>query len=419
MLRELLQRTGLEPERTAALLGINPELFQEWLANQRPIPPSVLKTLSNVVGLDLEPYLQRKLPSQEAAAVTPAIWFRFRGERLVPQDREFVLLIRRLGFFINELEEVAGAKSVGWKALFQDIRTQIDIQAPPRVQGIQAANMFRDSRGLSVGALGIGEVLRSNLRTAGILVVETPAPKSKLEGCCFYVGSRPDERPCIFANTHQTTWFRRNATLLHEVAHAIFDAESAGAALDFYDDAPNSKLAEERADAFAQQVLVPRQVLQHVAQRSGIRWDSLTENSLAALVAETHTEQRTILRAALECELITTESYDAYLNFDIGATLRHISMHALSTEEYIRTHDREAYKWHGKRSTTLGSTALRLPTPYVKAVLDTFSSGEISRGKAADMLMITDDQFRNRFPDVCRSRDRIDQEMDGDLAFAM
>lgn len=418
MLRELLQRTGLEPERTAALLGISPGLFQEWLANQRPIPSSMLKVLSNVVGLDLEPFLQRKVPAQEAAAVTPAIWFRFRGEKLVPQDREFVLLIRRLGFFINELEDVTGAKSVGWKALFQEIRTRIDIQAPPRVQGIQAANMFRESRGLSVGASGVGKVLRSNLRSMGVLVVETPVPKSQLEGCCFYVGSRPDERPCIFANTHHTVWFRRNATLLHEVAHAIFDAESEGAALDFYNDNDKSKIAEERADAFAQQILVPRQVLQHTAQRSGIQWNSLSEHSLAKLIAETHAEKRTVLRAAFENELISPELYSSYQSLDVTADLRRLSPHALSTEEYIKAHDKHAHKWHGKRSVTLGATTLRLPTPYVKAVLDAFSSGEISQGKAAEMLMISSETFRRRFPEVSAERDRVDEELDGDLAFA-
>src|SRR5882757_9609933 len=197
MLREVFEHTGLEPAKAAALLGLSPELFQEWLVNQREIPASVLALMSNVMGVELGPYLQRKVPTQEAAAITPAIWYRFRGDKVVQEDREFVLLVRRLGYFINELEEITDAKAVGWRALFQEIRQKIDIQAPPRVQGIQAANMFRESRGLSVGASGIGDALRGNLRSMGVLVIETPIPQSKLEGCCFYVGTRPGERPCV------------------------------------------------------------------------------------------------------------------------------------------------------------------------------------------------------------------------------
>lgn len=404
MLREILANTLIAPENAAALLGINPELFLEWLANQRPMPHSVLEVLSSVIGVDLAPYQQRKIPIQEAASLTPAIWYRLRTDSLTTEDREFVFLVRRLGFFINELEEVTGAKAVGWRTLFQDIRQQVDTQAPPRMQGIQAANMFRESRDLSRGATGIGNVLRGNLRSMGILVVEGALPKSRLEGCSFFVGSRPNERPCVFANSYQTTWFRRNMILLHEVAHAIFDADSNGAELDFFD-ADQDKLAEARADAFAQQVLVPKQVLQHLAQKSGIRWSELTSRSLAQLVAETHAEQRALLRSALENDLITRDLFEQYSSFDIAATLPSMSQHALSTEEFIKVSGANAEEWKGKRNTTIPSRTLRLPSSYIKAVMEAFKSGTISRGKAAAMLMIDQKVFEDRFGDLAQEED--------------
>src|SRR5882757_9718157 len=172
MLREILANTLIPPETAARLLGINTEIFLEWVANQRPIPNSVREMLSTVIGVDLAPYLERKIPVHEAATITPAIWYRFRQDALTSEDREFVFLVRRLGSYINELEEVTGAKAVGWKPLFQAIRQKVDTQAPPRVQGIEAANMFRESRDLSHGATGIGGVLRGNLRSMGVLVVE-------------------------------------------------------------------------------------------------------------------------------------------------------------------------------------------------------------------------------------------------------
>lgn len=398
MLRELLEHTGIDPARTAGLLGVSVEVFDEWLSNQRPIPTSMLTTLSNVVGTDLTPYVRRKVATQEAASVTPAIWYRFRGDRLVSADREFVFLIRRLGYYINDLEEITGNRSVGWSALFQEIRQKVNIQAPPRVQGIEAANMFRQSRGLNTGASGIGEILRGNLRSMGVLVIEAPIPESQLEGCCFYIGERPTERPCVFANSHHTTWFRRNMVLLHEVAHAIFDAELSGATLDFKgDENGRGAFSEERADAFAQQVLAPRQVLFHVAQRGGIDWHRLDAQSLAKIVAQLGCEKRTVLRSALESELISDSEHQVFSELDISPLLSGFTARALSTDDYIRSIGKTADEWIGKRTTTTTGRSLRLPASYVKAVLDACRSYEISRGRAAEMLMIDPDVFEERF----------------------
>jgi Zn-dependent peptidase ImmA (M78 family) len=398
MLREMIENTGILPEKVAALLGYNPEIFQQWLVNQRPMPESVLQVLSDVIGSNLEPYLERKISTKEAGAVTPAIWYRFRGAGLVEADREFVFLIRRLGYFLNELEEITGARSVGWKSLFQEIRQKVDIQAPPRVQGIQAARMFRESRGLSSGATGIGEALRGNLKAMGVLVVESPIPQSKLEGCCFYVGTRPSERPCVFANSHHSTWFRRNMILLHEVAHAIFDAETEGATLDFHNEY-HAAISEERADAFAQEALVPRNTLFHISQRQGFSWVSLTPRQLATICAECHTEKRTVLRAAFEADLISQELFDHYSEMEIGGLLPDITEHALSTEEYIRSRGQETAAWIGKRESTIPSRKIRLPVAYIKTVLEALDNACISRGKAAEMLFVDNDVFRERFPD--------------------
>lgn len=396
MLREILANTLISPERIARLLGINPELFQSWLANQRPIPHSILDTLSTVIGVDLGRCLERKIPAQEAASITPAIWYKFRADDLTTDDREFVFLIRRLGSFVNELEEVTGARTVVWKSVFESIGDKVDTQAPPRAQGIEAARMFREARGLAHGQTGIGEVLRGNLRSMGVLVVESALPKSKLEGCCFFVGNHPDARPCIFANSYQTTWFRRNTVLLHEVAHAIFEAPTSGATIDFYE-IDSTGLAEERADAFAQEVLVPGTVLQHLTQKDGVKWDALSPFLLAKLIAETHAEKRALLRSALENELISSTLFEQYSNFDIAPILPSVSEHALSTDDYIRSIGKKAEEWQGKRNTTIPSRTLRLPPSYVNAVTTAVKNGSISRGKGAAMLMIDERDFDARF----------------------
>ena len=119
------------------------------------------------------------------------------------------------------------------------------------------------------------------------MVIETPAKESDIEGCSFFVGPAGKERPSIFANSYKSTWFRRNRVLLHELAHAIFDVESVIASLDFESHAKaEDDILEKRADAFAQEALVPSNVLVHYLQRHGLKGEQLDAEGMAELVAE-------------------------------------------------------------------------------------------------------------------------------------
>lgn len=402
MLQRILESTGFEPQQCAKLLGMSPRIFGEWLAGQRPIPPSVLPLLSDVFGVQVSTLLlsPKQARSRGAADLTPAIWYKFRGERLLDADRECVLLVRQLGHYVNELEEVTGKKAVTWKAIFEGIRREIDVQAPPREQGRQAARILREATGLAHGASGIGTVFRGYLRRTGLLMIETPVPESQVEGFSFYVGAHPAERPCVFANTHHSTWFRRNLVLMHEVGHVIFDAASEGASLDFVNTEEGTDLSEQRAQAFAQEALLPKEVLHHISQ--GMKWDALTPTELAALVAEGHVEQKVVIKAALEAQFITAEQADNYLSLDISDELRQATDRALSTKEYVRRHGKEAASklLLGKRTTTIPPRSIRLPVPYVVGVINALKSKTISHGKAAELLMIDRDTFEERFGEL-------------------
>ena len=405
MLETILEATGLGIEQCAGLLGISPSIFGEWATGQRPIPESYLLLLSDVLGA--EPSMIRSV-SKRAIRVeeyTPAIWYKFRGENLVDADRECVLLIRQLGHYQNEIEDVTGKKALGWKPLFEAIRQGNDTQAPPSEQGRRAARSLRESTALSHCSTGIGEVFRGNLRHLGILVIESPIPGSKVEGCSFYVGAHPMERPCIFANTYESTWFRRNVVLIHEIGHAIFDAPSSGASLDFIDTTKWNDLEEQRAQAFAQEALLPREVLHHVAQSHGIKWASLTSDDMALLVAETHVEQRTVARAAVDAGFVPPETEESLQSFDIGARLRQISERALDTSEYLEKlgEGGEQKLMLGKRTATVPSRPIRLPVSYVRGVVSALQEKRISRGKAAELLMIDTYDLESRFGDQLHS----------------
>ena len=397
MLRDSMQATGLSSHQFAALLGISSSQVDEWASGQRLVPDSYVELLANVIGVPVDTLLG---PPKEGARSTPAVWFKFRGDELVDADRESVLLIRKLGFFVNELEEVTQRHLVGWKNLFEDIRERVDSQAPPEEQGRQAARMFRASRGLAQGARGLGEVLRDNLRLMGILLIESPICESSLEGFSFFVGRGDTKRPCVFANTHRVTWFRRNIVIMHEVAHSIFEGESSGASLDFlHDGHDQTDLQEDRAEAFAREALVPKEVLAHIASQHGIDWTCLDQDGMSRLVAETHVEQRTVLAAARNAEFLTSDDCDVYQQLDIAAILPTMTDHALSTNDYLKKVGPKA-DWLGRRLTTIPSRELRLPVPYVKAVVDAYSEGVISSSKASEFLMIDEADFLDRFGEL-------------------
>jgi len=403
MLQIVLDSAGLDAQTCAGLLGISPAVFAEWSAGQRPIPESMLPLLSAVFSVP--PSVLRAPPkaakSIKQEDVTPAIWFKFRGPELVDADRECVVLIRQLGHYLNELEAVTRSRSVQWKTLFDSIRNSTDLQAAPREQGRSAARMFREGTSLGHGQKGSGEVLRGLLRSLGILVFETPLKESRLEGCSFSVGTQAASRPCVFANTHHVTWFRRNMVLMHEIGHAIFESTYVGASLDFLDREDTTDPLEMRAQAFAQECLVPKSVLVHVAQTSGIKWTNLSTRSLAKLVAETHVEQRTVINAGVEAGLIAPEIAEELKRADTSAELRDVSQHALSTDEYLELiGSANAKEWIGKRTTTLTPRPLRLPVGYVTSVVDAYQSCQISLGKAAEYLMVDDSDFVQRFGDI-------------------
>lgn len=400
MLKQILDSAGLDPQVSAELLGVSPKIFQEWVVGNRAIPESMVWRLSTVLGVSpMTLRNPRKIKGQQGD-IAPAIWYKFRGDGLTDADRECVLLIRHLGYYFDQLEQATDSKATGWQLLFEGIRRETDLQAPPREQGRQAARILRQSTGLDKGKTGIGESFRGNLRSRGVLIIESPMPESSLEGCCFYLGATSLERPCVFSNSYKRTWFRSNHILLHELAHAIFDASTDGASIDLLpiqNQKASSSLSEERAQAFAQECLVPREVLIHMSATLGLNLRALTPMQLATLVARTHAEQKTVISAALSNDMISQEEAELYSTFDIASDLLELSERALTADQFIKKKGLKKAEWQDKRNTTIPSRSLRLPVNYVKRVVDAAGIGQISPSKAAEFLMIDESTFYSRF----------------------
>jgi Zn-dependent peptidase ImmA (M78 family) len=185
---------------------------------------------------------------------------------------------------------------------------------------------------------------------------------------------------------------------MHEIGHAIFDLESDQVSIDYKREDASDEFKELRAHTFAQECLVPRSVLSQLANRFGIKWRALSALDVATLIAHSHVEQRLLLKAAYDADLLNRDQLESYSNLECASELRQLTSHALSTREYFRSQATEMPKWIAEyRNTDLGRRSLRLPSLYVTQVIDAVKHRQISQGKAAEMLMMDKETFRTRF----------------------
>ncbi|AKF08839.1 XRE family transcriptional regulator [Sandaracinus amylolyticus] len=407
MLKDLLETAQLTKGACAKIIGVSPRVLDEWIAGQKTIPAGYARSLSELFGTPVPALARRgELPSPTQMA---GVWFRMREDRVSATDRTYVAVLRRLAHSCDQFEcaTTGSSPSMMWRNVFWGAkRKAMDETASPAEQGRIAARALRTERGLSQGATGIGSVFRQHLRHLGVLVVETPVPDSKIEGCSFYVQSGPQAiRPSIFANSFRSSWFHRNFVLCHEIAHLIFDAESEGASIDFKTEDESSigslseSVTEQRADAFAQEMLVPASVLRHVAQASGINWKRLEAEDLATLVAKLEVEARVILRAAVEGKFLDAEGAARAQTLDYRAHLEQLTERALPAMKYFGRHPEKKSDWLEKRTATAVGVPLYLPPSYVQAVVGAVERGTVSWSKGAELLMVDRRTFMERFGD--------------------
>jgi Zn-dependent peptidase ImmA (M78 family) len=404
MLKQIIDAARLRVESCASLLRVPREHFEAWVEGRSPIPSYVIPELAAILGVsERELVTGTATKRQGSESLAPAVWFKLRDDKLTDAEREFVGLVRQLGFFMGQLAIVRKARpAVKWRVVASEVLSGIDRSSPPASQGQEAAIRFRQVLDLDHGQTGIGELIRPRLRQHGLVVIESPIPASALEGCAFSIGRGEAPLPCVFANTFRSTWFRRNEVILHEVCHALFDLDNDPVALDFKEDEPTGQIAESRARAFALNCLLPEGVLTHYTNQLGINWNSLGARELAVLMAKSHSEKRTVLRSAQELGLVDAAQAQHYESLDCSEALRANSSHALTAFEFLasRTESSDPL-WSAKnRTTTIGPRPLRLPVAYVEQVIESLNAGEISLGKAAELLMVDETTFLDRFEDL-------------------
>lgn len=397
MISDVVSSLGLTEDFLAHVAGCSPGQMHEWTRQQREVPTSAARKLSQAVGVPVDAILGRR--GNEPLKL-PLLWRKAREEGVSEHGLKAIAVTRLLVARYDEVASLLENRVDTYRLLFEEIRQHVDLQDSPEDQGRAAADAFLRLTGLDQGAVGIGEVLRGALRSRGLLVIETPVNDRKLEGFCVPVGTAPNARPCLLANSYRTTWFRRNYVILHELAHAIFDLPSATAVFDVDTANPNSttRIAEERADAFALHALLPQRLMVAYENR-GLRLATLDEAGLARFIAGTHAEQRLIVRAALRYGLLTQEQADRLGSMRISrAELSRVTYHAVGLSDLPadKLSDPRVREWES-RKTTFPIKGIRLPIAFVRMVLRALAEERISTGKAAELLMVTTEDLAARY----------------------
>src|SRR5579863_1461622 len=119
-LNEIIGSTGLGASFCAGLIGVSDERFEQWLQGSRSLPAFALPELSSILGISIDSLMRGE------KLLEPAIWFKLRDARLTPADREMVGLIRKLGFYMDQLRLVFQETDLKYRTILTSVRGSID-----------------------------------------------------------------------------------------------------------------------------------------------------------------------------------------------------------------------------------------------------------------------------------------------------
>ena len=397
MLRDAISATNLDEEFCAHLVGATPEQFQQWMSGERPVPRFLYPELTSIFGFTRED-LSTPISVERAKHIAPAIWYKLQQEnKCNSSDLKMIGMTRKLCFRMGQFRAIQREPGDAYKVAFKKARTSADQTSPAVDQGRAAAQSVRKQFGWDHGSTGIGELIRPNLRQWGLVVVESSFPEGRVEGCSFMTDGPESKMICLFANFYGISWFRRNAILLHELCHAIFDLINDPLSVDYLGE-EDLQLKELRAQAFAQECLVPQTVLSHYTNQYGIDWHDLNSDALSRIIASTHAEQALVLKSALENNFIDPSEHERYKMLDGQAALPQFTTHGLSTNEYAKRAPIDEQRWlKADRYISFGKQKLLLPAGYLKQVIDALNGEKLTRAKAAELTLLDPDEFSSRF----------------------
>ncbi|MBL8113068.1 MAG: ImmA/IrrE family metallo-endopeptidase [Acidobacteria bacterium] len=401
---ENLKRSlSLDDATLATLAGVDVSRIREWEEDDA-LPGREASLLADATGIPIE-----ALIGGDGNVVPPMMWKKDR-EGAEQENLVRIAHARLIGArFVNLMALIRGdgdaaATPDGFQALLGKLRS-VAPTSPVADQARLTAEAFTEESGFGVGP--VGELLRPWLRSKGFVVLEMGfkgTKTSKVEGLLTYVTTDGGvQRPLIIANSYGTSWARRNYIILHELAHAIHDWQADGSSIVDQQERGHDTAPEERADEFAIRVLVSERLLRHLGN-GGLALANAGVKELAALVRGTHAEVRHIVRAGQMYDLIDEKEANRLLGLTAGAMaiVGETDPHALSLDKamaipgYVKIEENRNLLTSKKRRTVWPIPNLVLPIPFVSAVRQAWRAEKISARRAAELLMISSDEFTER-----------------------
>jgi Zn-dependent peptidase ImmA (M78 family)/plasmid maintenance system antidote protein VapI len=234
-----------------------------------------------------------------------------------------------------------------------------------KTHGEQAARELRKHLGYADGE--IPSDLFRDLRRIGIHVFRRKLVNSDISGVMIW---HPSAGRCILVNYHEDV-YRQRFTAAHELAHALMEDSEIN--VSFSNDGSN--LAEVRANVFASHYLVPPEFLKGIS----VGKDGWIESDLN-LWAGKLTVSTQMLRIALkEVGLITGERFD---ELKAIRTPRKQKIDPEIANESGRTRERKS-----------ALLERGLSFHYVNECLEALRNGHISHARAAEMMLISEDDL--------------------------
>ena len=217
---------------------------------------------------------------------------------------------------------------------------------------------------------GVGEVpsdIYRDFRRLGIHIFRRKLTNSNISGVMI---RHPKAGHCVLVNYDEDV-YRQRFTAAHELAHAIMEDTAVNLSMG----SDGSNLVEVRANAFASHYLLPPEFLASIASGVGAWTPSILVERAAKLRVST-----LMLRIALKERGIISESIFEELN-------------GISVPRSQKIDPELANQTGRTRERKLALLERGLSFHYVGECIETLRAGHISRGRAAEMLLISESEL--------------------------
>lgn len=222
-------------------------------------------------------------------------------------QRSTVLLVRKARAYQAALEELYDRRNPVERPIWREIRLNTDVSVARQAENIRASlGLPVDRIRAEPDAAAALKLWRRAIESQGVFVFKDSFKQREISGFCL----RQDEFPVILIN-NGTTKTRQTFSLVHELAHLLFDRSG----ISRFDDAhveqlpPWDRVIERFCNSIAAEVLVPSADFEVALRQWGNNPREANDDAFAALAARYHVSRSVILRRFLDRGQVTPVFY--------------------------------------------------------------------------------------------------------------